>query len=310
MNKNYEVIIIGGGASGLSAALAFGRMGINALVIDSGKPRNEPSEHLNNFTTRDGINPKKWVKIATDQLQKYSTVDVVKGLVVGIVKKNNAFKLELLNSPDLYAPKILLATGVKDILPAIEGVQELWGKHIFHCPFCHGHEVKGLKIALMADEKMAKHSLPMLYGLSKEISLFSNGETIQDRDFLAALKSKNISTNTEQVKRISFKDDKLIIETLSKTYQSDCMFMPPKIPFTQSAPLFKQLGCETDELGFIKTDEFGRTSVEGVFAAGDNMAGMHSVLAACYRGSLAAAIMTGEIRQHDFFIGSLAETKV
>lgn len=133
-----DVFIVGGGAAGLSAALVLGRMRRNVLIGDSGEPRNKPSSGVHGFLSRDGIPPAELLQISREQLQPYATVQSKHGQVTTINPVESHFEITLSDGAQYQARKIILATGVKDELPEIPGLKPLWGKSVFHCPYCHG----------------------------------------------------------------------------------------------------------------------------------------------------------------------------
>ncbi|MGE4512522.1 MAG: NAD(P)/FAD-dependent oxidoreductase, partial [Chryseobacterium sp.] len=142
MENNFDVIIIGGSYAGLSAGMALGRSLRNVLIIDSEKPCNRQTPHSHNFITQDGKRPKEISDLAKEQVAKYETVSFFNGTVIKTSKNDNGFEVETSYGEKFTAKKIILATGLKDIMPDIEGFSECWGISVIHCPYCHGYEVK------------------------------------------------------------------------------------------------------------------------------------------------------------------------
>lgn len=289
MKNKYDILIVGGGPAGLSAALSISRMGRTALICDDGKPRNEPSSHLNNFPTQDGIHPREWRAKVRAELTKYEKVDFLNASVLEIARVKEGFEATL-EGHKIQVRKVILADGIKDQLPELPGFRELWGKAIFHCPYCHGHEVKGQKLGLIYKSEMASHLLPLIYQLSTELVVFSDGYEIP-LEVKKKLQEKNIPFYEKAIRALSYDNEMLnsveLIDGQSVTRNG--LFLPPQVPFKLKSQLGSKLGCETNEFGVYKVFQRNETSVKGVFAAGDNMAMAHSVLFGAAAGSLAGA---------------------
>ncbi len=146
--NNFDVIIIGGSYSGLSAALALGRSLRHVLIIDSGKPCNEQTPHSHNFLTHDGETPRSIASKAKEEVSKYETVHFHSGLAVRGEKTDSGFEITTEAGESFTAKKLIFATGVRDIMPEIDGISECWGISVIHCPYCHGYEVRGEKTGL------------------------------------------------------------------------------------------------------------------------------------------------------------------
>lgn len=263
MNKSVDVVIIGGGPAGLSAALTLARGRRSVLVIDEGKGRNAPAAHMMNFPSRDGTPPGEFKDLIRKDLSKYPEVEIVSDHVESIEKQGTGFLVNGL----IQAKKIILAHGVKDILLPIPGMKELWGKSVFHCPYCHGYEFRDQRIGLLADEKTAEHLLPLLKGLSHDVIHFRMDSIecfLHEGPKMTGVKLKN----GEIVKR-------------------DCLLFRPAQEFTTDIGV--KLGCEKNEMGFYKVDDMGETTVPGVYAAGDIVEMRQAVLMACASGMKAAA---------------------
>jgi thioredoxin reductase len=177
-----DVIIVGAGPTGLSAALLLGRSRKHVLIIDSGKPRNAVSHAANGFLSRDGIAPSELLQIGREQLQKYETVRFQIGKVIDVkslettLEKRDRFQVTLDTGEQLTARKLLLATGVTDKLPEIEGFAQLWGTSVFHCPYCHGWEVKDQPLAIYGKGETGFEMAQHLTGWSHDLILCSDGD--------------------------------------------------------------------------------------------------------------------------------------
>lgn len=285
--KESDVIIIGGGPAGLTAALSLGRAGRTVIVFDDNKGRNAPAAHMNNFPSRDGTPPGEFRNQMKEDLSKYKEISFETSRVDSIRKESSGF---LVNG-SFRAKKILLAHGVKDLLPEIPGMKEQWGQTIFFCPYCHGHEFKGKRIGIFANEQIALHMIPLLYGLSKDVVLFTNGEEVTHPLL------RGVPHHTEKILSVSSMRIKL---EDGKTIDRDCLLHKPPIALTST--LGTDLGCELQN-GLYKIGEDSMTTVEGVYAAGDNMDGRASVMFACTNGMRAAVAINFAIQNERFVSG-------
>ena len=297
MNFDYEVLIIGGGPAGISAGMTLGRLSRTALVCDDNKPRNGPSEHINNFPTRDGIHPEEWRKLARKDLEKYKTIKSFNGRVDAVHMLENGFRAKLSDGSVVAVKKVILTYGVKDKMPDLPGFKELWGKSIFHCPFCHGFEIKGSMIGFLISNEMAFHALPMILTLSSDIVLFTNSKVIlteEQRKFLAA---KKVRLFEEKVSHFRYENTflKAVHLESGKEIERDFLFYGAELPFELKSDIGQGLGAKKNQFGFYEVNEMGATSVPGVFAAGDNISMFQSVLLACASGTKAGIGVIAEL---------------
>ncbi|GAP99907.1 NAD(P)/FAD-dependent oxidoreductase [Leptolyngbya sp. NIES-2104] len=177
-----DVIIVGAGPTGLSAALILGRSLEQVLVIDSGKPRNAVSHSANGFFSRDGISPSELLQLGREQLLKYETVRFKTGKVVeakafGQSEKLDRFQITLDTGEQIITRKLLLATGITDQLPAIAGFAELWGTCVFHCPYCHGWEVRDQPLAIYGKGEASFEMVQHLTGWSRDLVFCSDDDS-------------------------------------------------------------------------------------------------------------------------------------
>ncbi|WP_339925632.1 NAD(P)/FAD-dependent oxidoreductase [uncultured Cyclobacterium sp.] len=294
--KDYEVIIIGGSYAGLSAAMALGRSLRKTLVIDAGKACNRQTPHSHNFLTQDGSTPQEIATISRSQVAKYKTVTFYEGLVITATKLSEGFEVITGNGDVFYAKKLVIATGIRDLMPGIEGFAECWGISVVHCPYCHGYEIRGKKTAILANGDTAFHLASLVNNLSKKLTIITSEDcTFDELQFQKLNKNgikiieKEISTiehDAGHLKYIRFKDGSR--EAFDAAYAA--------IPFEQnSIPV--ELGCQLTEFGYIEVDLMGKTSVKGVLACGDNSSMMRSVAIAVYSGNVAGAVVNHELTQ-------------
>ncbi len=300
--NNHEVLILGAGPAGLSAAMSLGRMGRSVLVCDDNRPRNAAAEHMNNFVSHDGLSPSEWRNGARQDLAKYESVRFYTGSVENIEKMQIGFSASFDDGAHGSFQKVILAHGVRDVLPAIKGINELWGKAVYHCPYCHGFEVRGTRLGLVASGPVAEHMLPMILSLSRDCVLFTQGLGELNEEFLSRTRVLGINIVESKIIGLEFQGEQLEAVELGsgERIARDGVFWAPQLPYTLKSDLGIKLGCERTEMGLYKVNDFLKTSVEGVFAAGDAAKGMHSVVQAMSSGQLAGAAAASEILQERF----------
>lgn len=291
MKLDSEVLIVGGGPAGLSAALALGRMSRTALICDDNRPRNAPSSHLNNFPTRDGIHPAEWRRLVRKDLEKYKTISFFEGSVVSVEKSVSGFNAKFSSGDTASFRKIILAYGVEDRPLPVPGFRELWGKSIFHCPYCHGFEIRGSRIALISNSEMTFHMLSLVNDLASDLILLTNGKAIFSEEQKSLLKRNNVRLIEEQITGFLHEGERLkaIALTNDTIIERDAAFFQPILPFKLKSTIGEELGCEKTQFGLYKVNERGATTVDGVFACGDNVSMGHSVLLAAASGGMAGA---------------------
>lgn len=270
----YDAIIIGGGPAGLQAALTLGRIHRRALLLDSGAYRNAPAAHLHNFIGHDGTRPAELRARARRELAAYDTVGLRDGVATRVRGTDGDFAVELDDGTEAHAAKVVLATGVRDVMPETPGIAEEWGSLVHHCPFCHGHELAGRRIGLPDSPHVAMMQ-SMIGGLSDDIRVLSGVSAVR-RD-----------------------GDALRVDTADGEVVVDGMFAA--LAFEQAAPFAGQLGLKLNDSGCVAVDVMGLTSLPGVYAAGDLAhhpdlpMPMASVLVAAAAGQVAGASIAREL---------------
>lgn len=299
--QQFEVAIIGGASAGLSAALILGRSARKTVVFDAGEPRNRPAAHAHNVFTRDGESPLEILATAREQLKVYPSVTIVPERVITAAKEDGLFRLETASGETFVVRKVILATGVKDILPEIEGIQALWGNKVIHCPYCHGWEVRNTPIAFIANDEVAAHQIPLLYNLNKDLTIFTNGTSTFSAEQQAKFRERGIRFIETQVIAIEDTADGIRIRLADgEAHDKHAAYVrPARLQFHNE--LAVQLGCELDESGAIKVDESQQTTIPGVFATGDVAHPMmHQVMVAVAGGLRAGGMCNAQISTEDF----------
>lgn len=298
--KNFDVIVIGGSYAGLSAALALGRSLRNVLVIDSGLPCNRSTPHSHNFLTHDGELPAAIAAKAKAELLAYETVKFQNGLAVSGTKTEKGFEIITQDGQTFYGRKLIFATGIKDVLPGIPGFAECWGISVIHCPYCHGYEFRGRKTGIMAHGDKAFHLASLVRNLTPAPVILTSGQAVFTAEQSARLEKYDIRVMEEEITEIVHEKGWVRKVLLKGGEQVDFEAVYAALPFVQHSGIPASLGCELTEHGYIRVDAFQKTTVNGVFACGDNAGMMRSVANAVAGGSMTGAMVNAELAGEAF----------
>lgn len=300
MNPPLDAVIVGGSAAGLSAALYLGRFRRHVVVFDTQQPANRFSHASHGFLTRDGVSPAELVAIGREQLAQYETVEIQQRAVVAIEPESPHFRVTLADGETLMARKILLATGLKDELPAIAGIEPFWGRSVFHCPYCDGYEQRDQPVAILAGGAAALHVAKLLRVLTDRVTICTNGEqgfAPEEQAQLDRLSIGVIATpiaraegHDAQIERLVFADD--------NTLPIAGAFI--RLTSTHHSGFAAALGCTIDEQNFVQVNPMGATSVSGVYAAGDLTSRMRQVIFAAAQGAAAGIGINMALLEEDF----------
>ncbi|GAA4151293.1 FAD-dependent oxidoreductase [Chryseobacterium ginsenosidimutans] len=299
MKQNFDVIIIGGSYSGLSAGMALGRSLRKVLIIDSGKPCNRQTPHSHNFITHDGKTPKEISDLAKEQVLKYETVKFHNGVVTKTSKKDKGFEVETQNNKKFYAKKLILASGIKDIMPNIPGFIECWGISVIHCPYCHGYEVKEQVTGILSNGAIAFDFAKLVFNLTKHLTLFTNGKSTLTEEQLRKFNQNKINLIEDEIEKVEHKNGQIQKLIFKNGKEIPLQALYAKIPFEQNINI-EDLGIELTEQGFIKVDFMQKTNIDGIFACGDNVTMMRSVANAVAQGNFAGAVVNKELSEEEF----------
>ncbi len=299
-NKYFDAIIIGGSYAGLSAGMALGRALRNVLIIDSGKPCNIQTPHSHNFITQDGEKPNVIAEKAKTQVLKYDTVKFHNDIAISGEKTENGFLIQTQTGEEFTTQKLLFATGVKDLFPAINGFSECWGISVIHCPYCHGYEVKNERTGILANGNIAFHYAKLIRNWTKDLTIFSNGKSTLTQEQTDKINAHDIPIIEKEIAHLKHENGNVqqIIFKDNTSFDLKAIYSRPD--FEQHCKIPEMLGCELTEQGLIKVDMFQKTSVTYVFACGDNASPMRSVANAVSTGSLAGAMLNNEMIEEEF----------
>lgn len=280
----FDVAIVGGGPAGLAAALVLGRMRRRVLLLDADDPAHGVSDGVHGLFGHDGTPPLELRRTAQEQLRPYESVIVRMATAEEARLTPSGFSVTVGGSTS-EAGVLLLATGVRYELPPIEGVAEIWARGAYHCPYCHGWELRDRPLAAYGAD--AAGLALLLTSLSDDILLLTDGNSDLDPGEAERLRQTGVVLRDDPVARLDAEGGKLarVVFADGSTDDRAGLFFAPT--FTRS-PLPAQLGCELDESGAIVIDDDGRTSVPGVYAAGDATTDRKAAVLAAAAGSRAA----------------------
>jgi thioredoxin reductase len=297
--NHFDVIIIGGSYAGLSAAMALGRSLRRVLIIDSGKPCNQQTPHSHNFIPLDGEKPAVIAGKAKAQVLNYETVQFHNGLAIEGIKTANGFTVKTEAGDSFTGRKLLFATGLTDQMPAITGFDECWGISVLHCPYCHGYEVRHQNIGIISNGDAAFEFVRLISNWTKKLTLFTNGKSTLSEEQTQKIKSHSIQIIEKEIAALEHSNGSIEHIIFNDNTRAPITAIFAKPALKQHCDIPRQLGCEINEQGLIKVDDFQKTTIAGVYAAGDNSS-MRAVSIAVASGTKAGAVINKELIEEEF----------
>ncbi|WEX07686.1 NAD(P)/FAD-dependent oxidoreductase [Chelativorans sp. AA-79] len=286
----FDVLIVGGSFAGQAAALQLGRARRRVLLVDAGRPRNRFAHASHGFLGQDGQPPSAIIATAAQQLAAYGTVERYEGEAVDAAPVDQGFRVSLTNGREEVAKRLILATGVRDILPALPGLQERWGISVLHCPYCHGYELDQRPLGVLVSGDTALHQA-MLVPDWGPTTLFTQGIFVPTPDQQAGLAARGVTIEPTPVAELLGASPALEAVRLAdgRTVELCGLFVAPQT--VPASDLAERLGCAFKDgpTGpFIAVDGRQQTSVPGAFAAGDAASPMANATLAAAAGVMAA----------------------
>ncbi|NEC66112.1 FAD-dependent oxidoreductase [Streptomyces sp. SID9727] len=306
--QTYDVVVIGGGAAGLSGALALGRARRSVLVIDSGSPRNAPASHVHNYLGREGTPPGELLAIGRDEVAGYG-VEVVTGevTVAERLPEDAGFRVVRGDGTAVTARRLLVTTGLTDELPPVPGLAERWGHEVLHCPYCHGWEVRDSAIGVLATSPMAVHQALLWRQWSEDVTLFLHQGPEPSEEEYEQLAARGIAVVDGEVAGVEVSDDRLTGVRLAsgRVVERAAVVVQPR--FTARSGVLESLGMRPVpmEMGghtvgsYIEADPTGATAAAGVWVAGNVTGLMDQVIGAAAAGLKAGAAINGDLVTED-----------
>jgi thioredoxin reductase len=296
--NDVDVVVIGGGAAGLSAALVLTRARRNVLVIDAGSPRNAPAAHMHGFLSRDGLPPAELLTVARGEITGYGG-KFVTGTVTEIAPvAPSGFSVSVSDGQRIAARRLLIASGLRDELPHIPGLADRWARDVLHCPYCHGYEVRDQRLAVLGSTPEAVKYTHIVRQWSNDVVLFATPGMLSTSD-RTQLQARSISIVERDVTRIVVENDRLCGVEVGgeRLIARDAVFVPPR--FVPNNHLLTALDCQVDDAGWVVADNTGRTSLAGVWVAGNVVNPRAQVITAAGEGSTAAIAINADLVEED-----------
>jgi len=298
MTTNWDVVVVGGGAAGLSAAVMLGRSRRSVVVIDAGDPRNAPAEHMHGFLGHDGLGPLELLRLGRAEVERYGGT-IRPGEVVGLSGSRDDFTVTTADGEDLHARRVIVTTGLTDELPDVPGLRERWGRDVLHCPYCHGWEVQGQPIAVLGTGTRSVHLAQLFRQLSDDVTLLTN-EVVDlseaERDDLAG---RGIAVRSGGVEEIVVTDDRITgVRVDGGLVPCTAVVVGPRA--SARAGFLASLGLSPVEhpagVGdHVPADAMGQTEVSGVFVAGNVNDPAAQVVTAAAAGTKVGATVNADL---------------
>lgn len=304
---DYDAVIVGAAVAGLSAALILGRSRRRVLVLDGGAPRNAPAAGAHNYFTRDGVPPLELLAIGREQLAPYQSVEVRAVGATEVSGTDGSFRVRLEGGDEVLARKLVLATGVVDELPERPGFADLWGRGVYHCPYCHGWEVRDRPLAVLNSTEMAVTHVTLIRNWSRDLMLLTDGPAKLSEDERWTLGALGVPVIEKRIARLEGRDDgqeglaRIHFEDGSTLVREGLFMMPPQ---RQRSDFAAALGCEVGPMGplpeVVTADPMSmQTTVPGVFVAGDAGPTLQSIVMAAASGTSAGAFINHALGAED-----------
>lgn len=294
-NQEFDGIIVGGSYAGLSAAMSMGRALQRVLVIDSGQPCNRQTPYSHNVITLDGETPAAITQKARQQVLAYPTVQWANDRVISITGGDNEFEVVTQWNQRLKARKILFATGLRDLMPTLPGFSDCWGISVIHCPYCHGYEYRAGRTGVLMNGNMGVDMSLFIHNWLPNLTLFTNGPSTLTPTQHQQLTHRSVRIVEHTIQHISHENGLLNALVFDDGSQCPLDALYARPTSEQQTDIPHILGCAFNEDGLIQVDDFQKTSLPGIYAAGDNSMMARAVTGAMAAGTKAGAMMSREL---------------
>ncbi|HET6877293.1 MAG TPA: NAD(P)/FAD-dependent oxidoreductase [Jatrophihabitans sp.] len=296
--SDYDVAVIGGGAAGLSAALVLSRARRKVLVVDGGAPRNAPAAHMHGFLSRDGLRPAELLALGRREVSGYGGTVREATAADLAADGRGGFQVLLSDGQRIAARRVLVATGLRDELPDVPGLRARWARDVLHCPYCHGHEVRDRQLGVIGGTPGAVRYAQIVRQWTSDLVYFTAPGTLTARERIE-LTARAIGIVEGNIEQLIIDDDRLRGLQMDDgcVVPRDALFVPPR--FVPTDRLLVGAGCAVDDDGWVIVDATGRTSVPGLWAAGNVVDPRAQVVTAAGAGSAAAIAINADLVDDD-----------
>ena len=293
----YDCIIVGGGPAGLNAAIVLGRCRRKVLIFDTEQYRNRYSHGIHNYLTRDDILPHDFLQLCQRELEKYSIQKIRKKVINAKKNDDGIFVVKDENGTVYYSKKLLIATGLIDTLPDIEGFKDFYGKSVFHCPYCDGWEVRDKKIGVYAKNKEGWELALALKGWSDNVTMYTDGKNKVKPFQKEYLDANEIAVITTSIAKLSGTNGQLQKIIFKNGEERDCDALFFVHGYSQQCNIAEAFGCEVSKKGVIVTNRVQQTNIKGLYVAGDASKDMQFVVVAGAEGAKAGVTINKELQK-------------
>lgn len=292
--NDYDALIIGGGAAGLSAALVLLRARRRVAVIDAGAPRNSPASHMHGFLSRDGMPPAVLLAAGRAEITSYGG-DIIQGTITSL---QPGFVATLSDGTTLRGRRVIVSTGLRDQIPDVPGLAGRWGRDVLHCPYCHGYEVRDQALGVLGGDADAINHAILIRQWSHDVILFAGDVSLGDEQ-RELLDARGIRIHTGEVCGLVIEGDALQAIELAggQRVPRQALFFRPV--FVPNAALLSELGCQVDERGWAIHDANGATTIGGLYVAGNVSDPRAQVITAAGQGSVVAIAINTDLVAED-----------
>lgn len=296
--SSFDVAVIGGGAAGLSAALVLSRARRSIVVVDAGSPRNAPAAHMHGYLSRDGLPPADLLAAGRREVAGYGGT-LMSGTVTALVRvAPSAFRVMLADGECVSARRLLVTTGLRDELPDISGLQDRWARDVLHCPYCHGYEVRDRRLGVIGGSPGAVRYAQIVRQWSRDVVYVTPPDVLSAVE-RARFAARGVELVDGRITQLVVEEDRLAGVEMGdgRVVPCEALFVPPR--FVPRHQLLVSIGCAVDSEGWVSVDPTGRTSVPGVWAAGNVVDPRAQVITAAGSGSASAIALNGDLVDED-----------
>ncbi len=300
----YDVVVVGGGVAGLSAALVLARARRSVLVVDAGEPRNAPAAHTQGFLTRDGTSPGELLELGRAEVRGYGAEVRMGKVVSAAAEPGGGFSVRLADGDSVHARRLLVATGLVDELPDVPGVRERWGRDVIHCPYCHGWEVRDQAMAVLGTGPLAVHQALMFRQWSDTLTLLLHTAQVPTDEEMEQLSARGINVVHGEVTGVVVTDDRLTgVQMASReVITAQVLVVGPRFAASDGVLNSLDVAAVEHQMGVgthVQADSAGLTAAPGVWVAGNVADLAAGIVAATAAGSWTAAQINADLTAED-----------